>query len=66
MTIALAIPNKGRMKEPTVALLRDAGLRFETTERALSVPVRNVDMELLFVRTDDVAELVSDGVPLLA
>ena len=62
MTIALAIPNKGRMKEPTVALLRDAGLRFETTERALSVPVRNVDMELLFVRTDDVAELVSDGV----
>ena len=62
MTIALAIPNTGRMKEPTVALLRDAGLRFETTERALSVPVRNVDMELLFVRTDDVAELVSDGV----
>ena len=62
MTIALAIPNKGRMKDPTVALLSDAGLRFETTERALSVPVRNVDMELLFVRTDDVAELVSDGV----
>lgn len=60
--MALAIPNKGRMKEPTVALLRDAGLRFETTDRALSVPVRNVDMELLFVRTDDIAELVSDGV----
>lgn len=62
MTFALAVPNKGRMKDPTVALLRDAGLRFETTDRALSVPVRNVDMELLFVRTDDIAELVSDGV----
>ncbi len=62
MTFALAVPNKGRMKDPTVGLLTDAGLRFETTDRALSVPVRNVDMELLFVRTDDIAELVSDGV----
>ncbi|HEY5651252.1 MAG TPA: ATP phosphoribosyltransferase [Acidimicrobiia bacterium] len=62
MTFSLAVPNKGRMKEPTVGLLTDAGLRFETTDRALSVPVRNVDMELLFVRTDDIAELVSDGV----
>jgi ATP phosphoribosyltransferase len=62
MTFSLAVPNKGRMKEPSVGLLTDAGLRFETTDRALSVPVRNVDMELLFVRTDDIAELVSDGV----
>jgi ATP phosphoribosyltransferase len=62
MTFSLAVPNKGRLKDPSVRLLTDAGLRFETTDRALSVPVRNVDMELLFVRTDDIAELVSDGV----
>ena len=62
MTFSLAVPNKGRLKEPSVRLLTDAGLRFETTDRALSVPVRNVDMELLFVRTDDIAELVSDKV----
>ena len=62
MTFSLAVPNKGRLKEPSVRLLTDAGLRFETTDRALSVPVRNVDMELLFVRTDDIAELVSDEV----
>jgi ATP phosphoribosyltransferase len=62
MTFSLAVPNKGRLKEPSVRLLTDAGLRFETTDRALSVPVRNVDMELLFVRTDDIAELVSDDV----
>lgn len=62
MTFSLAVPNKGRLKEPSMRLLTDAGLRFETTDRALSVPVRNVDMELLFVRTDDIAELVSDEV----
>jgi ATP phosphoribosyltransferase len=62
MTFSLAVPNKGRLKEPSMRLLTDAGLRFETTDRALSVPVRNVDMELLFVRTDDIAELVSDKV----
>jgi ATP phosphoribosyltransferase len=61
MTFSLAVPNKGRLKEPSVQLLRDAGLSFEVTERALSVPVRNVDMELLFVRTEDIPELVSDG-----
>jgi ATP phosphoribosyltransferase len=58
----LAVPNKGRLKEPSTSLLRQAGLVFEQHERALSVPVRNVDLELLFVRTEDVPELVVDGV----
>lgn len=60
--LAFAVPNKGRLKDPTVELLSDAGLSFEATERALSVPVRNVGIELLFVRTEDVSELVADGV----
>lgn len=61
-TLSLAVPNKGRLKDPTVELLSDAGLSFEATDRALSVPVRNVDVELLFVRTEDIPELVADGV----
>lgn len=60
--LRFALPNKGRLKDPSVRILRDAGLSFELTERALSVPVRNVDIELLLVRTEDVPELVSDGV----
>ena len=59
--IRLAVPNKGRMEQPTARLLTQAGLVFEKTERALSVPVRNVALELLFVRTEDVCELVADG-----
>jgi len=58
----LAVPNKGRLMEPTVELLRKAGLAFERTERSLTVPVRNVPIDLLFVRTDDVVEMVADGV----
>jgi ATP phosphoribosyltransferase len=58
----LAVPNKGRLMEPTLELLRKAGLAFERTERSLTVPVRNVPIDLLFVRTDDVVEMVADGV----
>ena len=59
--LRLAIPNKGRLAEPSVELLRNAGLEFELSERRLSAGVRNVDIELLFVRTDDIAEYVADG-----
>ena len=60
--LRLALPNKGRLRDPALRLLREAGLSFEQTERALSVSVRNADIELLFVRTEDVVELVADGV----
>lgn len=58
----VAVPNKGRLADPTVDLLRKAGLRFEISSRALSVPVRNMPLEVLFVRADDIPELVYDGV----
>jgi ATP phosphoribosyltransferase len=57
----LAVPNKGRLAEPAIELLRSAGLEFELSERRLSAAVRNADIELLFVRTEDVAEYVADG-----
>jgi ATP phosphoribosyltransferase len=58
----IAIPNKGRLSDPSVDLLRKAGLVFETSSRALSVPVRNMPVEVLFVRADDIPELVHDDV----
>ena len=60
--LRLAIPNKGRLVEPTVRLLRDAGLVFEAGERALMARVQNYDLDILFVRTNDIVEFVSDGV----
>jgi ATP phosphoribosyltransferase len=60
--LRLAVPNKGRMVEPTVALLRDAGLVFEEHDRALVALVQNYALDILFVRTNDVIEFVRDGV----
>lgn len=59
--LRLAIPNKGRLRDTTASLLGDAGLKFEKSDRALSVRVRNADLDLLFVRTEDIPELVADG-----
>jgi len=63
--LRIAVPNKGRLAEPSAALLRQAGIRFERTERSLAVPVADSPIELLFVRTEDVSELVADGVAAL-
>jgi len=60
--LRLAVPNKGRMVEPTVRLLRDAGLVFEEHDRSLVARVQNFDLDILFVRTNDVIEFVGDGV----
>ena len=63
--LRVAIPNKGRLEPATASLLRRAGFGYEKTDRALSVPVRDLDVELLFVRTEDVCEMVEDGVATL-
>ena len=60
--LTLAIPNKGRLVEPTLALLHDAGLVFEERDRSLISRVENVALDILFVRTNDVVEFVRDAV----
>ena len=60
--LRLAVPNKGRLLEPTLAVLHDAGYSFEERERALVAQVRNADLDILFVRTGDIVEFVADGV----
>ncbi|HUG29506.1 MAG TPA: ATP phosphoribosyltransferase [Candidatus Limnocylindria bacterium] len=60
--LRLAVPNKGRLVEPTIQLLRDAGLVFEEHDRSLVARVQNYDLDVLFVRTNDVIEFVGDDV----
>ena len=60
--MTLAVPNKGRLVEPTLHLLHDAGLVFEERDRSLVSRVENVDLDILFVRTNDVVEFVRDAV----
>ncbi len=59
----MAIPSKGRLREPTWALLEASGVSpQEPGERVLQAHCRNADIDLLFVRAEDVPEYVQDGV----
>jgi ATP phosphoribosyltransferase len=59
--LRLAIPNKGRLLEPTMRLLEDAGLALESGPRLLVARAEGVPLDVLAVRTEDIVELVADG-----
>jgi ATP phosphoribosyltransferase len=60
--LRLAVPNKGRLLEPTVTLLRDAGFDLEDGTRSLVARVESYPLDILSVRTEDIPEFVADGV----
>src|SRR3954470_21121203 len=61
--LKVALPAKGRLREPAFRLLEDAGLGPEQPgDRALAFPCRNAPVEVLLVRAADVPEYVQDGV----
>jgi ATP phosphoribosyltransferase len=58
----LAVPNKGRLHDPTVALLERAGLRVEDgADRKLYADTVDPDVSLVFARAADIPEYVADG-----
>jgi ATP phosphoribosyltransferase len=60
--LRIAIPNKGRLADDTRQLFDDAGLEVRSRgERALSASLGGV-FEAIFVRAQDIPELVFDGV----
>src|SRR5262245_41218485 len=61
--LTIAVPVKGRLREPSVSLLVDAGFGPEQPgDRALAFPCRNAPVDVLLVRADDIPEYVQDGV----
>lgn len=60
--LTLAVPNKGRLREPSLRLLKSAGMSFEVTDRVLSLRVRNVEVDLVLVRTEDIPGMLIEGV----
>ncbi|MDE3064733.1 MAG: ATP phosphoribosyltransferase [Acidobacteriota bacterium] len=61
--LTLALPSKGRLREPAWSLLVASGVDpQEPGERILQVQCRNAEIDLLFVRADDVPEYVQDGI----
>jgi ATP phosphoribosyltransferase len=58
----IAVPNKGRLHEPTVDLLERAGLHVvDGADRKLYAETVDPDVTILYARAADIPEYVSDG-----
>ncbi len=58
----IAVPNKGRLHDPTLALLQRAGLHIQNgADRKLYADTVDPDVSVLFARAADIPEYVSDG-----
>ena len=58
----IAVPNKGRLHEPTIDLLERAGLHLENgADRKLYAATVDPDVTVLFARAADIPEYVADG-----
>ncbi len=60
--IKVGVPNKGRLREPTIALLQRAGYRFRVKERALYASASGDPLTFIFVRADDIPVLLDKQV----
>lgn len=61
MTLKLAVPNKGRLLEETLELLRSVGLRVHSPDRTLISTVNGGRYQILFARAQDIPEYVETG-----
>jgi ATP phosphoribosyltransferase len=58
----LAVPNKGRLSESSVQLLKQAGLEIEDSDdRKLFAAVKKRDFAVMFVRAQDIVSFVHKG-----
>ncbi|WP_435334148.1 ATP phosphoribosyltransferase [Haloarchaeobius sp. TZWWS8] len=58
----IAVPNKGRLHDPTIDLLERAGLHVvDGAERKLYADTVDPEVSLLFARAADIPEYVADG-----
>ncbi len=59
--LRIGIPSKGRLAEAAAELLVEAGLKFRRQERSLFARVRDMPIDVTFLRTDDIPVLCAEG-----
>lgn len=59
--LRIGIPSKGRLAEMASLLLNEGGLKFRRQERSLFARVRDMPIEITFLRTDDIPVLCAEG-----
>jgi len=60
--LKLAIQKKGRLSEKSLELLKLCGFDYDLSGERLLVSIKNFDLDILFLRDDDIPEYVQDGV----
>ena len=62
MRIRIAVPSKGRISEPAIRLLENAGIGLrDTVNRKLFSKTQHPDIDVMFSRAADIPEFVADG-----
>jgi len=59
--LRLAIQSKGRLNEESTALLREIGIDIDDSRRKFLSQAPNFPLELLYMRDDDIPQVVSSG-----
>ena len=59
--LRIGLPKKGRLAEQAAELLTQAGLRFRRQDRSLFARVRELPVDITFLRTDDIPVLCAEG-----
>ena len=59
--LRIGIPSKGRLADISTELLKEAGLRFRRQDRSLFARVREMPIDITFLRTDDIPVLCAEG-----
>lgn len=59
--LRIGIPSKGRLAEVSTALLIEAGLQFRRQDRSLFARVKEMPIDITFLRTDDIPVLCAEG-----
>jgi ATP phosphoribosyltransferase len=60
--LKFALPSKGRLKDPAIELLHQAGFKFRVKGRNLYSTCTTDDITFIYARTDDIPVLVDSGV----
>lgn len=60
--LKVAIQKSGRLSEESFQLLKECGIRFESSSNSLIVPSRNFPLDVLYLRNSDIPQYLEDGV----
>ncbi|MCG8450130.1 MAG: ATP phosphoribosyltransferase [Pirellulales bacterium] len=59
--LRIGVPSKGRLADLSTQLLKEAGLRFRRQDRSLFARVKDMPIDVTFLRTDDIPVLCAEG-----